>query len=307
MSIDIKRLKPLVLPSAIVVGLLLHNSCESFAVIVPYLVFVMLLLTFNSTELRRLRFKRLDLWLMAFQSIASVMLYVIFRLAFENITVAQGMMLGALCPVAGSVTVVAVELGAKRSNTVAYTIVGNLLVSVLAPLMLAFIGNNHDMGFSDSFFSIFGKIAATIGLPFFVALVLQIWVKPVAKTLTRYSGLSFYIWAMALLLTLGQTIDFIFIHGAGNWNVIITLGIGSVFVCLIQFYIGRRIGTRFKDPVAGQQLLFQKNGAVGIWMSNTYLNPLASTFLAFYIVEQNLTNSFQIWRHERKERKVANV
>lgn len=299
MTLNVKKIKPFVLPAAIVLGLLLHGLCVRIAGIVPFLVFIMLLLTFNSTELRRLRFKRLDLWLMLFQTVASIVLYSVSRLTFYNATIAQGMMLGALCPVAGSVTVVAVELGAKRSNTVAYTIIGNLLISLLAPIMLTFVGNSQAPDFTDSFFSIFGRIAATIGLPFFVALILQIWAKPVSGRLARYSGLSFYIWAIALLLTLGQTIDFIFIHGAGNWDVILILGIGSIAICLMQYFIGRCIGRKFGDSVAGQQLLFQKNSAVGIWMSNTYLNPLASTFLAFYSVGQNLVNSIQIWRHSR--------
>ena len=78
------------------------------------------------------------------------------------------------------------------------------------------------------------------------------------------------------------------------------IGIAAM-VCAVHFGLGKWIGSRHGDRVAGGQLLGQKNTAVGIWMANTYLNPLASVFLAFYSIWQNLFNSWQLWRHDRKE------
>ena len=304
--IDTKRIKPFVLPGAIVLGVILHDLCAALAGIVPYLVFSILLLAFSSTELRRLKFERLDLWLMLFQTAASIITYTSFILITDNETLAQGMMLGALCPVAASVTVVAVILGAKRENTIAYTIAGNLLICVLAPVLFSFIGKDNSMSFCDSFYSIFGRIVTIIGLPFFVMLALQLWVKPVARQLCRYNGISFYLWATALLLTLGQTIDFIIIHGTGHLGTVVGLGFGAIAICLIQLSIGRAIGKHYDDAIAGQQLLFQKNSAMGIWMANTYLDPLASSFLAFYSIWQNIINSWQIWRKSKNSKEYAN-
>lgn len=304
MKFDVKAAKPYVLPAAIILGLLFHGICEQLSALVPYLIFSILILTFASTELRRLKFEKLDLWLMLFQIVASVGLYLIFLPLFPDATVAEGMMMGALCPVASSVTVIAGILGAKKEDTVAYTIIGNLLVCVLAPVIFVFIGENNSTNLTDSFFAIFGRIATVIGLPFFIMLAMQLWMRPVVKKIAKYSGFSFYIWAVTLLLTLGQTIDFIFLHGQGHMYVIVTLGVGAFIICPAQFYFGRKIGKRYNTPIAGQQLLGQKNSAMGIWMANTYLNPLASTFLAFYSVAQNLINSLQIWRYERRKNKT---
>ncbi len=301
-SFDTGRIKPFVLPVAIVLGLIFHDLCDKMSVIIPYLIFAILILTFSTTELRRLRFERLDLWLMLFQIVATVALYVLFKVITGSDAISEGMMLGALCPVASSVTVIAGMLGAKRRNTVTYTIVGNLLICVLAPVMFVFIGDNGYMGLTDAFFSIFGRIATVIGLPFFVMLLMQLWARPAARYLSKYNGLSFYMWAITLLLVLGQTIDFIFLHGEGNWDVIVILAIGAIVICPVQFYIGRIIGSKYGDDIAGQQLLGQKNTAMGIWMANTYLNPLASSFLAFYSIGQNFLNSWQIWQHEKKHR-----
>lgn len=295
-----RKIKPFILPAAIILGLVFHNVCGMLSAVVPYLIFTILILTFSTTNLRGIHFKKLDLYLMLIQSVGSVGLYLLMMLIFNNQAIADGIMLACLCPVASSVTVVAMMLGARQENTVAYTIFGNLLVCVLAPVLFIFIGNDTGGSLTDAFFSIFGRIATAIGLPFFIMLCVQLWAPRVSDTLCRYNGVSFYLWACALLLTLGQTIDFIYLHGAGHWNVIIVLAIGSAVLCPLQFYIGRLIGRRNGDAIAGQQLLAQKNTAIGIWMSNTYLNPLASTFLAFYSVWQNTINSWQIWRRERK-------
>lgn len=299
MKFEVRKVKPYVLPAAIVLGLLFHDFCESVSWIVPYIIFGILLLTFSTTELRKLRFEKLDLWLMIFQIAASFGLYFFFR-PFADDAIPEGMMMAALCPVASSVTVVAGMLGAKRENTVAYTIIGNLLICVLAPSIFVFLGNNEGSNLTSSFYAIFGKIVTVIGLPFFVMLLLQLWARPAAQKIKKVSGLSFYLWGIALLMTLGQTIDFIFLHGEGHWDVIMILCVGALILCPLQFYIGRLIGRRYGDAVAGQQLLGQKNSAMGIWMANTYLNPLASTFLAFYSIAQNLLNSWQIWKKERE-------
>lgn len=303
MKKDVSKVKPFVLPGAIVLGLLLHEFCKMLTFIVPYLIFSILLLTFATTDLCRMRVKKLDIWLMTCQSIGAIVLYVLFSGVFTDIAIAEGLMMGALCPVASSVTVVAVILGAKRENTVAYTIFGNLLVCVLAPLLMLVATHKQDTNLLYSFLSVFSKIGVAIGLPFFVMLIMQRFAKKTVTVLSRINGLSFYLWAFALLLTLGQTIDFIFIHGAGHWDVILILGLSTLVMVPLQFYIGRIIGKRYGDPIAGQQLLGQKNTAMGIWISNTYLSPLSSTFMAFYSICQNILNSWQIWRHNRIERK----
>jgi BASS family bile acid:Na+ symporter len=44
----------------------------------------------------------------------------------------------------------------------------------------------------------------------------------------------------------------------------------------------------------------QKNTIFAIWLSLNFLNPIASIAPTAYIVWQNLANSWQMWKHERK-------
>ena len=297
------KIRQYVLPIAIVLGLLLHEYCAAFNVVVPYIIFTILFLTFCAVDIRQLRFKPLFIWIILFQVVVSVGCYSLLRGLNVNEIVAEGIFVGVLCPVAASVAVVSTMLGADRNTVTSYTVIGNLVISIVAPIYFSFIGVNQDMPFWASFLQILRRVGTVIGLPFFVALALQVaWPKANA-VVARFKGLAFYLWAVALFLTLGQTIDFIFLHGKGNLNSIMWLGVSALLFCVIQFGLGKWIGHKYGDTIAGGQLLGQKNSAMGIWMANHYLHPLASVYLAFYSVFQNLFNSWQIWYFGRKKQK----
>ncbi len=298
-----QKVKSYVLPIAIVLGLLLHDYCAALSVAVPYIIFSILLLTFTAVDVRKLRFKPLFIWIILFQVMVSLGGYYLLRLLNVNEIIAEGILIGVLCPVAASVAVISTMLGADRETVTSYTVIGNLVISVVAPVYFSFIGVNQDMPFLDSFLQILRRIGVVIGVPFFVALALQLAWPKANRFISRFKGLAFYLWAVALFLTLGQTIHFIFINGAGNWHSILWLGVSALVFCVIQFGLGKWIGHSYGDTIAGGQLMGQKNSAMGIWMANHYLHPLASVFLAFYSVFQNLFNSWQIWYFERKKKK----
>lgn len=297
-----QKIKSYVLPIAIVLGLLLHDYCAAFSVVVPYIIFTIILLTFTAVDITKLRFKPLFIWIILFQVVVSLGGYYLLRLFNVNEIIAEGVFIGVLCPVAASVAVVSTMLGADRNTVTSFSVIGNLVISVVAPIYFSFIGVNQDLPFFTSFLHILRRIGTVIGLPFFIALALQLYLPKANAFLSRYKGLAFYLWAVALFLTLGQTIHFIFLNGKGNWGSILWLGVSALLFCIIQFGLGKWIGSKYGDTIAGGQLLGQKNSAMGIWMANHYLNPLASVFLAFYSVFQNLFNSWQLWYKERKKK-----
>ena len=297
-----QKIRSYILPIAIVLGLLLHEYCATFSVAVPYLIFSILLLTFSAVDVRKLRFSPMFVWILLFQVVVSIGVYELMKALGSSDVLAEGVMMASLCPVAASVAVVSCMLGANRQTVTSFSIIGNLVMSIVAPAYFTLIGVQPEMTFVASFLSILKRVGVVIGLPFFVALALQLWLPKVNGFLSRYKGLSFYLWSIALLFTIGQTIDFIFLHGKGNWSVIIWLAVASLLFCALQFALGKWIGRKYGDVIAGGQLLGQKNTAMGIWMANHYLHPLASVSMAFYAIFQNLFNSWQIWYYGKKKR-----
>lgn len=291
-----QRFRSFVLPLAIVLGLLFHAWLNPVGRVTPVLIFLILLLNNVAVDMKKLRLTMLDLWLMVFQIVVSIGSYFLFKAFGASELVAQGVLIGVLCPVAASSVVIATILGANRETVTTYAIAGNLMVAVVAPLYFSFIGIHQDLPFFQSMWLIFRRIAPTIALPFFVALFLQRRMPAVNAFFCRYKDLSFYLWAAALTITLGQTIDFMFLHGRDRLPAILTMGAASVVYCAVQFAVGKWLGSRYGDRIAGGQLLGQKNSAMGIWIANTYLLPLAAVFPALYSVWQNLFNSWQMWR-----------
>lgn len=298
--------RSLILPLAILFGLIFNEWCVRLVAIVPYLIFTILLLNFTAVKIKQLEvihMNRLSIWLMLFQATVSLISYLFVKLLFNNEIIAEGMLIGILCPVAASSSVIACYLGAKREVITSYIILGNLMVAILAPIYFSFIGLQQDMPFLDSLWIVMKRVSPIIALPFFVALALQKAAPKVNDFLSRFKGFTLHLWAMALSITIGQTINFIIYHGKENLSSIIILGIISVIFCAIQFGVGKKLGAIYGDRVSGGQALGQKNSALGIWMANIYLHPLASVFPAMYSIWQNLFNSWQMYRHEQELKK----
>lgn len=295
---NMQKYRSLVLPVAIVVGLFFHHWLAMMRPVVPFLLFIILFLNFSAVEIRKLRLSPMHGWMLLFQVVVCLGGYLALR-PFDEL-LAQGVLIGVLSPVAASVVVVACMLGADRGTITAYSLVGNFAIALLAPLYFSFIGTQVDLPFHQSFLMVFAKIGPTILLPLVIVILLQ-WLVPKANDfVARFKGWSFYLWAAALMITIGQTIDFIYLHGKGNWRSIIWLSVASLVGCAVQFGVGRLIGRRYGDRIAGGQGLGQRNTALAIWMAGMYLQPLAAIFPAAYAVWQNLYNSFQLWQHDRQ-------
>lgn len=297
-----QRFKTCVLPAAIVLGLIFHKYCALFSFLVPYIIFCILLLTFCAVDLTKLRFRPLYTWIILFQTVVSIGGYMAMRAMGIDPIIAEGVLIGVLCPVASSVAVISCMLGADRETVTTFTIIGNLFVAIVAPAVFTAIGVHPEYTILISFGKILGRIAPTLALPFFIALILQKWSPGIKDYIGKRSSIGFYLWCFALLFTLGQTIDFIYLHGEGNWSSIIWLASLSLIFCIIQFGLGKWIGHKYGDTISGGQLLGQKNTAMGIWMANHFLHPLSAVFLAFYSIFQNLFNTIQLYLFEQKHK-----
>lgn len=298
-----KRYKSLVLPVALVAGYFLRHLCAVLAVAVPYVIFSILVLTFAGVRLSALRPSKLDLWVATFQTAVSLAGYLAVMSLTADAVIAQGVMMCVLCPVASSVTVVASMLGADPGRTTTYTIVGNLLVALVAPVYLTAVTETAGVSFVGLFALIFCKIAFVIAVPYFLVLLIQRCWRGLNTRLAGIKSLSFYLWAFALFVTIGQTADFVVRNWHGDASVVLRLGVASLVICATQFAVGRLIGRRYGDEIAGGQMLAQKNSAMGIWIINTFLNPVASVALAFYSIWQNIFNSWQIYRSASRPRR----
>ncbi len=292
----LKKLKAYMMPIAMTLGIVLHSYVGVLSFIIPYLIFIMLLLTYVKLSWKDIKFTRMHLWLILIQIAGSIGIY--FALNTWDHTLAQGAMICVLAPTATSAPVIVSMLKGNVASLTAYSLISNLTIAILAPLFFSYIGYN-ELAFFDSVLSISQKIGFLLIAPFIIALVLSKFAPKTSQFLQTKSGLSFYLWSVALTIVTGRTVQFIIDQGKSQIYIEILIAFFALIICVMQFYYGRKIGRKYDDTVAGGQGLGQKNTVLAIWMAQMYLNPISSIGPGSYVLWQNLINSYQVWRKRK--------
>lgn len=284
------------MPLAITTGIIFHNYVSVLAFLIPYLIFIMLLFTYTKLSLKNIQFTKMHLWLIVVQIVGSVGVY--FILNPINTILAQGVMICILAPTATAAPVIAGMLKGNIASLTAYSLISNFTVALFAPLFFSYIGYN-ELPFFDSVFEISKRVGFLLIIPFIAALLINKFLPKAGKYMQSKSGISFYLWSIALTVVTGRTVEFIIAQGESQIVIELAIAIGALVICVFQFWLGRRIGRKLDDTVAGGQGLGQKNTVLAIWMAQIYLNPLSSIGPGAYVLWQNSVNSWQIWRQRR--------
>lgn len=293
-----ERLKPWILPIAMVGGLLFHNLIIRVGFLTPYLIFAMLLITFCRIDRREFHLSGMMGWLLLVQIVGSVSLYLILRTL--SVDVAQAVFICVICPTATAAPVVTGMLGGSVSRLVAYSLLSNVTIAILAPVLLAWIGPG-DVDLPDATASIAIHVGPMILGPLVIAFLLKGIAPRIHREIAGRQAVSFYIWALSLFIVVGKSVSFIMAEPPSKILEIIIILLAAGVVCGGQFLIGRKVGRRYGDPISGAQGLGQKNTVLAIWLALTYLNPISSVGPAAYIVWQNTINSIQLYLKQKKQ------
>ena len=288
------------LPIAMVIGITFYKQLAVLAPVIPYLLSVMLFITYSRIILRDIRLTKFHYILLSIQYGGSMLVYLLF---FKfNTTLAQSAMICVLAPTAASAPVITGILGGNISSIAAYSFISNLSIALLSPLFLALIGgaSGETISFGGSVLIIFKKVFPVLLLPFILAVTISKVSPKLHNTIQKAQILSFYLWAVALTIVTSNVTKFISIQGNASYELKIAMAGVALIICVLQFWFGRRIGKKYNSIVAGGQGLGQKNTILAIWLTQTYLNPVASIGPGSYVLWQNIVNSYQLWRKERQ-------
>lgn len=286
------------MPVAMVIGALL---CRPLAVVeqatagtlTPILIAAMLFVTFCRVDIRAMRLSTIHIWMLAVQFIGSIAVYHLVEPLLGEV-IAEGAMICVLAPIAMAAVVIGGMLGANVTTMVTYSLICNIATAIIAPMILHHYGDG-----TCTFAEIIGRVAPTLVAPFVVAQILRYLKPKAAEWFASRSSISFYLWLISLILVLGRTTAFI-IDADAEIATQVELAAISLVLCIVQFTIGRMLGKLLGDTVAGGQSVGQKNTILAVWMSQQFLNPIASIAPTAYIIWQNFVNSFQIYRHEQR-------
>ncbi len=292
-----------ILPIALFFGIVFHNffGQDWLTKILPYNLFIMLLFSFSKIAVRDLKPKRVHFILLAFVLAFSFGAYFLVR-AFD-VVVAESVLVIAMTPTATAAVVVVSKLEGNAANVVSYTIISNIAVSILIPLLFPMIHEQDGMTFWEGVWAIMKTVFPMLVIPMIVSELLKHFVPKVSNFMVKYNSLSFYIWASSLLILMGKTVNGIIanVQASGSVMSVVWLAVSSMGVCIVLYVAGKWIGTRWDERVSCGQAIGQKNTIFTMWVGHTYLDPATAIGCGFYIFWQNLFNSWQLSRKRKKD------
>lgn len=294
-----KFLRSWMLPISMVGGVVFHEWIHYLVFLTPYLIFVMLLVTYTRVRIEDLRITPFQWTLLAVQMIGAWLVYAVLYPLSEMAATAA--FLCVFMPTATAAPVVTGMLGGSVTKLATYSLLSNLAVAVTAPAFLSFVNDSgREISFYYSFITICAQVIPLLVLPLVVAILIRHSYPRLHGAISGHQSISFWLWAVALFIVMGRAVSFMISQPVSEIPAMIGMAAAALLVCCLQFYLGRRIGRRFGDRISGAQGLGQKNTVLGLWMALTYLNPAVSIGPAAYIVWQNIINSYQLYLKARR-------
>jgi BASS family bile acid:Na+ symporter len=271
----------------------------------PGLIFAMLFVTFCKVKVKELKPSRWHLWLLAFQILSfiaiSLLIAFIPQMTITVRVLLEAAMMCLMCPTATAAAVITARLGGNSASLISYTMQINIAVAVVAPLFLALSHPVEGMSLASSFLLIMGKVFPLLLCPLLCAeLVRKFMPRLHTLLVTKGRNLPFYLWLVALSLAIAMTSRAI---AHSNLSILVMAGIAvvSLVCCLVQFALGRYIGSRNGEVIAGGQSLGQKNTVFAIWFAYTFLTPVTAIAGGFYSLWHNLVNTWQLYKYNHRK------
>lgn len=268
--------------------------------LLPVLIFVMLYITFCKIQTGDLRPRTWHFILQAIRILLSGLLVLAILHTTNPMTklVLEGAFVCVICPTAAAAPVITERLGGSIASLTIYTILANVVTSIIIPLFFPMVEKSTEITFLTAFNMILRRITFVLIIPLCLAMLTRKFLPNVATRIKETKNLAFYIWGFNLSIIMGLTIRNILstqIYG----TVLALLLLLPLVISILLFSIGKAVGYRYGDSISAGQALGQKNTVVGIWLTIAFLNPIASIAPCAYVVWQNLINAWQLWYKQK--------
>lgn len=309
---------------SMLIGALGYKLFLPLAPTLPWLIFFMLFFTFCKVNPLDLRLHRWHWVVLAAQMLFAFASYAALLHWTGDKILAQGILMCFIMPTATAAPIIAGKMGGSIQNLTTFTLLSNFATAIIVPATFPLINPAANMTFFPAFLLILSRIAPLLLGPFFSAWLLRLAYKWKAKKEfvlpVKIAVVPFYLWVASIVVLTSVVTETTILNFHAQISNIIILIITSFFACLLQFGLGKLIGFYLPAPSKGTdyqdvlinpaaapktmagvssitagQAFGQKNTSLGVWMANTYLDPLASLGAAAYILWQNIFNSVQLF------------
>ena len=271
-----------------------------FLDIMPVVLFTILYVTFCKIQIKemkprtwhfilqgiRIALSGFFVWLITLTSDADVKLLL------------EGMFICIICPTAAAAPVVTEKLGGSIGSLTIYTIIANVVTSVIIPLFFPMVEKSADIEFFAAVLMVLKNVTVVLVVPLVLALTSRKVIPSFTSWLAKKKDLGFYLGCVNLAIVSGVTMRNILLSTVSGHTLVLLI-ILPLFVTIALFAIGKAVGRPFGDSISAGQALGQKNTVVGIWLTISFLNPLAAVAPGAYVLWQNMVNAWQLWYKDK--------
>lgn len=309
---------------SMLIGALLYPWLVPLKPLLPWLIFFMLFFTFCKVNPLDLRLHKWHWVVLAVQLLFSFATYTGILYFTHDPILAQGLLMCFIMPTATAAPIIAGKMGGSIQNLTTFTLLSNFATAIIVPATFPLINPAADMSFWPAFLLILSRVAPLLLAPFFAAWCLRIAYQKTTRRAfvlpVKLAVVPFYLWVSSIIVLSAVVTETVVLSYAALLSTMLWLLLGSFIACLAQFGLGKLIGYYLPAPSKGRdyqdvlinpaaapktmagvssitagQAFGQKNTSLGVWMANTYLDPMASLGAAAYIVWQNIFNSAQLF------------
>ena len=269
--------------------------------LMPVVLFALLYVTFCKIEIKEMKPKAWHFVLQLIRTSLALLMVIAICLFGKNCeakVILEGAFICFICPTAAAVAVVTEKLGGSIGSLTTYTVIANIFTMIIIPSLFPMVEKGADVSFLYMSMMVFRNVTTVLVVPLLLALLSRKFLPRFVDKVKSVKDLGFYMWCFNLTILMGETLRN-FLHATVSGWILALLLIVPLAVCLVQFAIGKAVGRHFDASISAGQALGQKNTIVGIWLTLTFLNPLAAVAPGAYVVWQNLVNGWQLWYKEK--------
>lgn len=269
--------------------------------LMPVVLFALLYVTFCKIEIKEMKPKAWHFVLQLIRTSLALLMVIaicLFGENYETKVILEGAFICFICPTAAAVAVVTEKLGGSIGSLTTYTVIANIFTMIIIPSLFPMVEKGADVSFLFMSMMVFRNVTTVLVVPLLLALLSRKFLPRFVDKVKSVKDLGFYMWCFNLTILMGETLRN-FLHATVSGWILALLLIVPLAVCLVQFAIGKAVGRHWDASISAGQALGQKNTIVGIWLTLTFLNPLAAVAPGAYVIWQNLVNGWQLWYKEK--------
>jgi len=231
-----------------------------------------------------------------------ILLTIIFSpLLFYSVTkffdgyLAEAVFITSFSPTAIAAPVIISLKKGKVEFVIFSLLLSNIVISLLTPFMLPLIvhtSKNISVGV------VLFPVLFTISIPMVLAQATKFLLPKIWKKFIAWKDLTFYILVLNIYLAVSDATMYIRAELTSKFLIVTLIAVSSAMLCILYFYLGKIIGGNEYGAEASQSL-GQKNNAFTLWISLTFIGPLAALGPIFYVLFQNIYITWQLSNHRK--------